>query len=82
MPLRQALKSDRAVCEYTEGLICDSTIPGVRYYVGGDETCEWSVMWDKVNEGDIVDVPACASLGGVYVSESFRMKRPKSGGGR
>lgn len=65
-PLREALKTDRARCEYAESLMCRSAVPGLSYFVDSEETCEWGVRWDS---GEIsVRVPACARVGGFHIS--------------
>lgn len=78
IPLRQAVGSDRAKCGYEETLLCNSEVPGVRYVPEGDD-CEWGVLWNDVKDGDVLDIPDCALLGGVHVSPSHSARRPSSG---
>lgn len=66
-PLREALRANRALCEYAESLMCRSPVPGIAYFVDSGKDCDWGdVRWDR---GEIsVAVPACARVGGFYVS--------------
>ncbi len=66
MPLREALKSDSAVCLYEESIVCHTSIEGLTYFAGGSEDCEWVVDWERA-PGAYVAIPTCATLGGIEI---------------
>ncbi len=66
-PLREALKSTTAKCEYAESLMCESAIKGLSYFITWDESCDWKTRWDKPSDEPVL-VPACAMIDGFHVS--------------
>lgn len=66
MPLREALKSDSAVCLYEESIVCETSIKGLTYFAGGDQDCRWEVNWERA-PGAYVAIPTCATLGGIEI---------------
>lgn len=72
MPLREALKSDSAVCLYEESIVCHTSVDGLTYFAGGSMDCEWVVDWARA-PGTYVAIPACATLGGIEIRAEARV---------